>query len=85
MYLDIRGCEAGKRLLGNADNMFSLMDQFFDLPMDEKTKCDFSSQGSYLGYKGKGREVMDDKGIKDYDEMYNVSWPPDHIYSSSVC
>ena len=85
MYLDIRGCDAGERLLGDADNMFSLMDQFFDLPMEEKAKCDFSSQGSYFGYKGKGREVMDDQGTKDHNEMYNVSWPPDHKYSSSVC
>lgn len=73
MYLDMRGCEAGERLLRDADNMFWLMDFFFDLPMEEKAKCDLSSQGSYFGYKGKGREVMDDQGTKDYNEMYNVS------------
>ena len=79
MYLDMRGCEAGERLLREADKMFWLMDFFFDLPMEEKAKCDFSSQGSYFGYKGKGREVMDDQGTKDYNEMYNVSQPSDHL------
>ena len=35
MYLDMLGCKAGESLLGDADNMFSLMEQFFDRPMEE--------------------------------------------------
>ena len=85
MHLDMQGCEAGERLLGDADNMFSRMDQFFVFPMEEKAKCDFSWQGNYFGYKGKGREVMDDQGTKDHNKMYNVTWPPDNVHSSSVC
>ena len=38
--------------MGDADNTFSLMNQFFDLLVEGKVKCDFSSQGSYVGYKG---------------------------------
>ena len=80
----MRGCGAGGRLLGDADNMFSPMDQFFDLPMEDNAKCDFSSQGGYFGYKGKGREVMGDQGTEDHNEIYNVSRPFDHICFSCV-
>ena len=71
-YLDMRGSPEGERLLREADSMFTLMKQFFALPEEEKMQYDFASQQSYFGYKGIGKEVVDGKGTKDRNEIYNV-------------
>jgi isopenicillin N synthase-like dioxygenase len=71
-YLDMRGCSDGEHLLQEADEMFALMQQFFALPVEEKAKYDFAAQQSYFGYKGIGKEVIDGKGTRDRNEIYNV-------------
>jgi isopenicillin N synthase-like dioxygenase len=72
-YLDMRGSPTGERLLQNATNLFGLMEDFFGLPLEEKQKYDFAAQKKYYGYKGIGKEVVDGKGTKDRNEIYNVS------------
>ncbi|KAF2650473.1 Clavaminate synthase-like protein [Lophiostoma macrostomum CBS 122681] len=49
------------------------MQGFFNLPIDEKTKYDFADQGSYFGYKGYGKGIVDKKGTRDRNEFYNIS------------
>jgi len=68
-YLDLRGGTPSKRdsfredgdgeingdgLLQNAEKLFHLGDEVFDLPDEEKLKYDFKDRGSYFGYKGLG-------------------------------
>jgi isopenicillin N synthase-like dioxygenase len=72
-YLDVRGTPEGEHLLQQADDMFDLMDEFFSLPIEEKAKYDFAAKKSYFGYKGIGKEVVDGKGTRDKNEIYNVS------------
>ncbi|KAF2679915.1 Clavaminate synthase-like protein [Lentithecium fluviatile CBS 122367] len=72
-YLDMGGCEDGETLLRGSDEMFDLMERFYDLPLEEKRKYDFAAQGSYFGYKGMGAEVIDEKGTRDKNEIYNIS------------
>lgn len=71
-YLDLRGCQEGEALLGQSDKMFDLMEEFYSLPLEEKLKYDFAAAGSYFGYKGMGAEVIDGKGTRDSNEIYNV-------------
>jgi isopenicillin N synthase-like dioxygenase len=71
-YLDMRGCPEGETLLQQANAMFDLAQDFFALPEEEKKKYDFAAQGKYFGYKGLGKEVIDGKGTKDRNEIYNV-------------
>jgi isopenicillin N synthase-like dioxygenase len=61
----MRGCADGESLLQDADTMFGLMQDFFELPAEEKKKFDFTESGGYFGYKGMGAEVIDGKGTKD--------------------
>ncbi|KAJ4286749.1 hypothetical protein N0V90_013001 [Kalmusia sp. IMI 367209] len=72
-YLDLRGCEDGEALLEGSNTMFDLNEKFYNLPLEEKIKYDFAAQGSYFGYKGMGAEVIDGKGTKDKNEIYNIS------------
>lgn len=69
----MRGSPTGERLLQKATNLFGLMEDFFGLPLEEKQKYDFAAQKKYYGYKGIGKEVVDGKGTKDRNEIYNVS------------
>lgn len=71
-YLDMRGTEVGGSLLNDADQLFGLGKQFFELPVEEKMKYDFSAQKSYYGYKGFGANVVDTDGTTDRNEFYNV-------------
>ncbi len=48
-YLDLRGVEAGERLLADAEGLFSVGEKVFDLEVEEKTAFDFSGEGSYFG------------------------------------
>jgi isopenicillin N synthase-like dioxygenase len=74
-YLDVRGTPEGRHLLQQADEMFDLMNEFFSLPLEEKAKYDFAAKKSYFGYKGIGKEVVDGKGTRDKNEIYNVRQP----------
>jgi len=73
-YLDLSGCEAGETLLHGSDDMFNLIEHFYALPLDEKRRYDFAAEGSYFGYKGMGAEVIDGKGTRDRNEIYNVGY-----------
>jgi hypothetical protein len=74
-YLDLMGCELGETLQKQADQLFVVGEELFDLPLEEKNKYDFSAQKSYFGYKGMGTNVVDAKGNLDRNEFYNVCWP----------
>jgi isopenicillin N synthase-like dioxygenase len=85
-YLELSGCEAGETLLYGSDDMFNLIERFYAIPLEEKRKYDFAAEGSYFGYKGMGAEVIDGKGTRDRNEIYNVSYlflhtPKPRLYS----
>lgn len=69
-YLDLTG--PGDSLLAEADKLFGVGQELFDLPLEEKAKYDFSAQKSYFGYKAQGAAVIDRKGNVDRNEFYNV-------------
>jgi hypothetical protein len=71
-YLDLRGDEEGETLLEEADKFFELGPKLYDIGRDELQKYDYKSQGSYMGYKGLGAAVVDEKGNLDRNEFYNV-------------
>ncbi|KAK4934252.1 hypothetical protein LTR66_015657 [Elasticomyces elasticus] len=70
-YLDLRG--PGDEILDDANKLFDVAEQLYDLPLEEKQKYDFMSKKSYFGYKGLGAAVVDRKGRLDRNEFYNVS------------
>lgn len=63
----------GEQLLKDAEALFKVGQQIFDLPVEEKSKYDMVSRGSYFGYKGYGKFYTDKEGTKDRNEFYNVS------------
>lgn len=71
-YLDLTGDAEGEALLEEADKFFELGPQLYDLGRDELQKYDYKAQGSYMGYKGFGSAVVDEKGNLDRNEFYNV-------------
>lgn len=71
-YLDLTG--PGDSLLADADQLFRVGEELFDLPLEEKSKYDFSSQKSYFGYKAQGAAVIDKQGNVDRNEFYNVRY-----------
>jgi len=71
-YLDLRGDAEGEKLLAEADQFFELGPKLYDLGRDELQKYDYKAQGSYMGYKGFGSAVVDEKGNLDRNEFYNV-------------
>ena len=71
-YLDLRGDVEGERILKEADQIFELAPKFYDLGRDELSKYDYKSRGSYMGYKGSGTSIVDEKGNLDRNEFYNV-------------
>lgn len=80
-YLDLRDAVSttsnpsidGPALQQDIDALFSLGEQLFALPVEEKQKYDFADQGSYYGYKGLGAGIVDAQGTRDRNEFYNVS------------
>lgn len=70
-YLDLSG--PGDSLLADADQLFGVGAELFDLPVEEKQKYDFMHLNSYFGYKGFGANVVDRQGNLDRNEFYNVS------------
>jgi isopenicillin N synthase-like dioxygenase len=71
-YLDLTGDPEGEALLSEAEKLFDLGPKLFDLGRNELQKYDYKAQGSYMGYKGFGSAVVDDKGNLDRNEFYNV-------------
>lgn len=88
-YLDLRTClsliqnenstvdtgsMSGDNLLQDADQLFEVMEGFYELDVQEKIKYDFKAQGSYFGYKGYGEGFIDKQGSRDKNEFYNVGY-----------
>jgi isopenicillin N synthase-like dioxygenase len=75
-YLDLRTSSGhqidGEALLRDANRLFEVMKDFYDLDVQEKVKYDFKAQGSYFGYKGYGEGFIDKQGTRDRNEFYNV-------------
>ena len=71
-YLDLIGDDGGEVLLQEADKFFELGPKLYDLGREELQKYDYTSQGSYMGYKGFGSAVVDENGSLDRNEFYNV-------------
>lgn len=88
-YLDLQDSEHGRGLLDDADALFGVGEELFALDLDEKETFDFSSQGSYFGYKGVGKGVVDKEGGLDRNEFFNVILPVTRyvydMYTDSVC
>jgi hypothetical protein len=40
----------GESLVADAEKLFKVGEEFFELPVEEKTKYDFAQKGSYFGY-----------------------------------
>lgn len=72
-YLDFRDSQHGENILEDADRLFEIGEQLFELDLEEKKKYDFSKENSYFGYKGQGAAVVDRQGNVDRNEFYNVS------------
>jgi isopenicillin N synthase-like dioxygenase len=72
-YLDLRHDEAGEKLLGEADKLFEVGKALFELGREELGKYDYKHLGSYFGYKGFRKAVVDENGTLDWNEFYNVS------------
>lgn len=49
-YLDLRGTPIGDSILNDADRLFDVGEELFELDLEEKQKYDFSAQQSYYGY-----------------------------------
>lgn len=71
-YLDLRGDEEGEKLLALSTELFDLAPKLFALGREELGKFDYKAKGSYVGYKGFGSAVVDEKGNLDKNEFYNV-------------
>jgi isopenicillin N synthase-like dioxygenase len=84
-YLDLRNDPQGSQILSEADELFRVGEELFELGREELSKYDYSEQGSYFGYKGFGKAFVDDKGSLDRNEFYNVglSYPYPWIYNAS--
>jgi hypothetical protein len=70
-YLDLSG--PGDPILADADQLFKVGEELFELPLEEKKQYDFSEKKSYFGYKGYGAMMVDRSGNLDRNEFYNVS------------
>jgi hypothetical protein len=62
----------GSRISRDVDALFDVAEQLYDLPVEEKSRYDFTAQKSYFGYKGYGANVADREGNLDRNEFYNV-------------
>ncbi|KAJ5761174.1 Oxoglutarate/iron-dependent dioxygenase [Penicillium odoratum] len=72
-YLDFQDCQLGSSALEDADKLFGVGKELFELSLEEKQKYDFSEQNSYFGYKGQGAAYVDKEGNLDRNEFYNIS------------
>lgn len=69
-YLDLEG--PGEVLLSEADELFQVGKDLFDLNLEEKQKYNFAHLKTYYGYKHLGANVLDKDGLMDRNEFYNV-------------
>lgn len=74
-YLDLRQDTEGQALLSESEKLFGLAPALFGLGREELEKYNYAAQGSYMGYKGAGISVVDEKGNLDRHEFYNVRAP----------
>lgn len=74
-YLDLRGDALGEQLLSDSTELFDLGEKLFNLGSEELQKYDYSEHGSYFGYKGFAKGVVDKEGRRDGNEFYNVCPP----------
>jgi hypothetical protein len=74
-YLDLRGDALGETLLSESDQLFGVGEALFEEGAEELGKFDYSGVGSYYGYKGVGKGVVDREGARDRNEFYNVGIP----------
>ncbi|KAJ5648660.1 hypothetical protein N7490_005032 [Penicillium lividum] len=83
-YLDFQDCQLGGSVLEDADKLFGVGKELFELSLEEKKKYDFSEHNSYFGYKGQGAAYVDKEGNLDRNEFYNVGQtsPLDNIMLS---
>ena len=65
-------------MLDDANQLFDVGKELFQLPVEEKKKYDFMHENVYFGYKGMGAIVVDKHGNLDRNEFYNVS--KDYIF-----
>lgn len=72
-YLDLTG--PGDEIIGQANQLFDVGKDLFELPLDEKMKYNFQDQKTYFGYKHMGAEIADTNGNLDKNEFYNASLP----------
>ncbi|KAF5017669.1 hypothetical protein F66182_10384 [Fusarium sp. NRRL 66182] len=71
-YLDLQDAGSVSLILDDADELFAISKEFYNLSLEEKMKYDFSAQKSYFGYKAQGAVVVDSAGTRDRNESYNV-------------
>jgi non-haem dioxygenase in morphine synthesis N-terminal len=81
-YLDLRSDNAGEQILSEADSLFHVGEELFEIGRGELDKYDYSDQGSYFGYKGFGKAFADEEGRLDRNEFYNVSFSNPPIYQT---
>lgn len=74
-YLDLRRDAEGEALLKDADGLFGVGRELFDLGRKELGKYNYKPMGSYFGYKGFGTGIIDREGNLDRNEFYNVCLP----------
>ena len=63
----------GDELQKDVHGMYALGPNVFQLPLEEKNQYDYKHNGSYFGYKGFGQGIVDAKGTRDRNELWNVS------------
>ncbi|KAI1499246.1 hypothetical protein F5X99DRAFT_291299 [Biscogniauxia marginata] len=85
-YLELAGCEAGEIIANDSHKIALLGEEFFKLPLSEKTKYEWSGK-SLLGYKCAGATVTDKAGTRDKAEFFNIGkndmlGPPDKMSRS---
>jgi hypothetical protein len=83
-YLDLRHDDQGKALLSDADGLFCVGEELFDLGREELDKFNYKPLGSYFGYKGFGKGIVDKSGTLDRNEFYNVC-SSGHLSYCAVC
>ncbi|KAG5207312.1 putative Oxidoreductase, 2OG-Fe(II) oxygenase family [Trichophyton interdigitale] len=66
-YLDLTAADLGEDVMSDADRLFGLGRDVFNLPEDEKKEYDMVKFGGYYGYKGYRNRAL------DFKEFYTVS------------
>ena len=67
-YLDMTGSPLGEMVVGNAERLKGVMDQFMALPLDEKNRYLVNENEKFFGYRRKEYE----NAIQEVGESFNV-------------